>query len=79
MIPKRVRDSLGIRPGDEVVVEQQDGEARIRRLPPLGALRGMLAGGPSLTAALEQEHREELEREDHREAEWTRRRREQGR
>ncbi len=62
VLPKRVRDALGIRPGDRVVVEEGDGEARIRRVDPGADLRGMLAGGGALRA-LEREHRDELKRD----------------
>lgn len=59
VIPKRVRDALGIRPGDEVVVEEQDGEARVRRLSGVSAW-GMLAGEGDMLADLEAEHHAEL-------------------
>ena len=61
MIPKRIRKSLGIEPGDEVVVEEAEGEARVRRVPRSG-LRGMLKDGAS-TADIEAEHRAEIERD----------------
>lgn len=63
VLPKRVRDRLGIRPGDEVVVEAGEGEARVRPLPAANRLRGMLRDGAS-TSDLEAEHRAELERDD---------------
>lgn len=62
VLPKQVRDKLGIKPGDEVVVEESDGEARIRRVEPELGLRGMLRGGDPLRA-LEAEHRAELARD----------------
>jgi AbrB family looped-hinge helix DNA binding protein len=61
VIPKRIRESLGIEPGDEVVVVEEDGEARVRRVPRT-ALRGMFKDGPS-TADIEAEHRAEIERD----------------
>jgi AbrB family looped-hinge helix DNA binding protein len=63
VLPKRVRELLGIRPGDEVVVEAADGEARVRPLPAATRLRGMLRDGAS-TSDLEAEHRAELKRDD---------------
>jgi antitoxin PrlF len=64
VIPKRIRDSLGIRPGDEVVVVEVDGEARVRPVPRTPLL-GMLKDGAS-TADLEAEHRAEIERDERR-------------
>ncbi|MFN8201895.1 MAG: AbrB/MazE/SpoVT family DNA-binding domain-containing protein [Solirubrobacteraceae bacterium] len=31
VVPKAIRDRLGIMPGDEVVIDEVDGEIRIRR------------------------------------------------
>ena len=64
VLPKPVRDRLGIRPGDRVTVDAVNGEARVRRVESGEPLLGMLAGGESLTAELEAEHRGELERDD---------------
>jgi AbrB family looped-hinge helix DNA binding protein len=72
VIPKQVRDELGIEPGDEVVVESQDGEARIRRAVPVDELLGLLPNGPG-TAELEVEHRLELDREEGKYERWRRR------
>ncbi len=63
VIPKGVREALGIRPGDEVVVEQVDREARVKRVPRGERLLGMLAKGAG-TADLEAEHLKEIERDD---------------
>lgn len=60
VIPKPVRDKLGIRPGDEVLILEQDGEARMRPLKREARLRGLLRGGAA-TADVEAEHRRELE------------------
>jgi len=69
VIPKQVREELGIRPGDEVIVDTVDGEARVRRCADEPPLLGLLAdGGPPLTAELEREHREEIERDERRQA-----------
>lgn len=62
VLPKELRDKLRIRPGDEVVVEEVEGEARVRRVDTGGGLRGMLKDGDAL-AALEAEHRRELDRD----------------
>jgi antitoxin PrlF len=64
VIPKRIRDSLGMRPGEEVVIVEVDGEARVRRVPRT-RLRGMLKDGAS-TADVEAEHRAEIERDERR-------------
>ncbi len=66
VVPKEIRDRLGIRPGDEVVIDEVDDEVRIRRLPTWGHLRGLLKGDDSLTEALEADHREELARDERR-------------
>lgn len=62
VIPKAIRDELGIRPGDEVVVTRDGRGVRIVAAGALVNLRGMLKGHP-LTEMLEEEHRQELERE----------------
>ena len=68
VIPKPIRDRLGIRPGDDVAITERDGEtALIRRVQRESGLWGVVAGleGDPL-AALESEHRRELEREESR-------------
>jgi AbrB family looped-hinge helix DNA binding protein len=60
VLPKAVRDKLGIRPGDQVVVEEVGGEARVRRVENEARLRGLLKYGDPL-GELEAEHRRELE------------------
>jgi AbrB family looped-hinge helix DNA binding protein len=72
VLPKRVRDELGIRPGDEVVVEAVNGEAHLRRVPRGESGRGMLRGS-GLLADLEAEHRRELEAEENKIAAYGRR------
>ncbi|HEX3692807.1 MAG TPA: AbrB/MazE/SpoVT family DNA-binding domain-containing protein [Solirubrobacteraceae bacterium] len=77
VIPKAIRDRLGLRPGDRLVVGEQAREVRIRKLERdpdhrrsvLMGLRGALAGRPSLVDALERDRRAEREREQRREAE----------
>jgi AbrB family looped-hinge helix DNA binding protein len=63
VIPKSVRDELGIRPGDEVVVTREGRSIRIVGAATLESLRGTFAGSP-LTKILEAEHRRELEKEE---------------
>ena len=73
VLPKAVRDRLGIRPGDEVLVEDDGDEVRIRRADLPDRLRGMLcdANDPlPLTQALEADHRWEIAHDELREAEW---------
>jgi antitoxin PrlF len=78
VIPKAIRERLGIRPGDEVVVEQEGREVRIRlhaddiaaRRKRVQALRGIWAGVPGLsTKDLEADRREEREREERKDRE----------
>lgn len=73
VIPKAIRDQLGIAPGDEVDVERRRAEVVIRRhrvsvderQERIAALRGLLAGRPGGgTAELEAARREEREREE---------------
>jgi AbrB family looped-hinge helix DNA binding protein len=73
VLPKHVRDRLGIRAGDEVTVEECDGEIRIRRAPESVPLRGLLSD-PSdrvpLTRLLELDHKWELAHDELRQADW---------
>jgi len=73
VIPKAIRDEIGIEPGDEVVFEPEGKEVRIHRLADepdqrrkrIEALRGVWADIPGLsTADLEAERRAEREREE---------------
>ena len=65
VIPKSIRDELGIRPGDEVVVTLDGRAVRIVAAASLESLRGMLKGH-QLVEILEEEHRRELEKEERR-------------
>jgi len=75
VIPKQIRDHLDLKPGDRLLVREQADGVHIRkaladpdeRRAIVASLRGVLAGGPSLTAVLEAERRLERERE-HRKA-----------
>jgi AbrB family looped-hinge helix DNA binding protein len=73
VLPKSVRERLGIQVGDEVTVEESDGEIRIRKAPELATLRGLLSD-PSeeipLTRQLELDHRWEIAHDEMRQAEW---------
>lgn len=73
VIPKAIREEIGIEPGDEVIFEPNGREVRIHRLADekeerhkrIEALRGAWAGIPGLsTKDLEAERREEREREE---------------
>lgn len=72
VIPKAIRDEIGIEPGDEVVFEPDGKQVRIHRLADdpeqrrrrIEGLQGVWAGVPGLsTADLEAERRTERERE----------------
>jgi antitoxin PrlF len=67
VLPKELRERHGIRPGDEVVFDDTDGEIRIRRAQTkaeiLERLRGSMAGSGLLEAYME-EKRHEREREE---------------
>lgn len=72
VLPKRIRDRLGIRPGDEVEVSAEGQEVRIRPSPPAPErVRGVLRVDPPdrLTATLEADHRWELAHDELRHAE----------
>jgi AbrB family looped-hinge helix DNA binding protein len=73
VLPKAVRDRLGIQPGDEVLVEDDGDEVRIRRAEVPVRLRGMLCEENDplpLTRAVEADHRWEIAHDEMREAEW---------
>ncbi|MEK6229316.1 MAG: AbrB/MazE/SpoVT family DNA-binding domain-containing protein [Actinomycetota bacterium] len=67
VIPKAVREELDIRPGDDVIVDAVDGAARVRRSVGASGLLGLLPDGAG-TAEIEAEHREEIERDERRQA-----------
>jgi AbrB family looped-hinge helix DNA binding protein len=61
VLPKRIRERLGIKPGDSVAVEQRDDEVRIRRVDLKDDLFGSLpASDLDPLRELEAEHRREL-------------------
>lgn len=58
MIPKRIRDALDLKPGDEVDFELENGAARLEPARARRRLRGLLAGH-DLVGALEADRRAE--------------------
>jgi AbrB family looped-hinge helix DNA binding protein len=74
VIPKAIRDRIGIRPGDAVVFDSDAQEVRIRRVEDaeadradrIKALRGIWSGKDSDTKALLAERRKERELEERR-------------
>ena len=58
MIPKPMRDALGIRPGDDVEFELQDGAVRVEPRGDWASLRGRFRG-KDLTGELMRERRRE--------------------
>lgn len=83
VIPKAIRDEIGIEPGDEVTFEPDGKEVRVRRVMDdpgarrerIRSLRGSFADTPGFsTEALEADRREERAREERRDRERTARR-----
>ncbi len=66
VIPKDLRDKLGLRKGTQVQIVEYGRILALVPLPddPVEALHGMLAGGPPLTADLLTEHARERDREE---------------
>ena len=72
VLPKAVRERVGINPGDEVTVAEKGGVVQIRKALPgpaereaiVTSLRGALAGGQPLTATLERDRQAERAREE---------------
>jgi AbrB family looped-hinge helix DNA binding protein len=66
VIPREIRKRYNIRPGDKIQVVDYGGSIAIAPAveDPIGKLFGMFKGGPSLTKALLEERRRELEREE---------------
>lgn len=63
VIPKAIRDELGIRPGDQVLVTRDGRAVRIVVPEPLENLRGAYRG-TGLLEAFEEERRNDREREE---------------
>ena len=68
VIPKSLREKYGLRKGSQVQVIDYGQVIVLVPLPgdPVEALRGMLAGGPSLTEALLAERKRERDQEESR-------------
>jgi antitoxin PrlF len=72
VIPKAIRDRIGIQPGDEVAFDSDGAEVRIRRVDDaaadratqIKALRGVWSGDDTGTDALLAERRREREVEE---------------
>lgn len=66
VIPVEIRKKLGIKPGQRVNLTLVDDKAVITPLPedPIKALRGALKGKPSMTEALLEDRKREIEREE---------------
>ncbi len=65
MIPKEIRDALGLAPGDSVAFRLDGDGVRVTRVDLLETLRGRFLGG-RLAEELGLEHRHELENEERR-------------
>jgi AbrB family looped-hinge helix DNA binding protein len=65
VIPKKERETIGIKPGSKVIVELVNDHIEIRPLPedPVEHFCGIFKEGSSLTRALLKERKEELKRE----------------
>jgi AbrB family looped-hinge helix DNA binding protein len=79
VIPKAIRDEIGIKPGDEVTFEPDGKEVRVRRVADdpgarardIKALRGIWADTPGGgTDALLEERRRERELEERKAQRW---------
>lgn len=68
VIPKKERETIGIKPGSKVIVEAINDHIEIRPLPdnPVEYFCGIFKEGTSLTRALLKERKEDLRREKER-------------
>lgn len=59
MIPSSMRESLGIKPGTRIAVTQEGSRIILEPVSEelVDRTRGLLSGGPSLSAELKREHR----------------------
>ncbi len=64
VIPKAIRDRLGIHPGDEVVFVEDGDEVRVRRAVDVRRLAGVL-GRSGAAEELLAERRRDREKEEH--------------
>lgn len=78
VIPKAIRDEIGIKPGDEVTFEPNGSEVRVRRVEDdperraaeITALRGIWADAGGGTEELLEERRRERELEERKAQRW---------
>ena len=78
VIPKAIRDEIGIKPGDEVTFEPNGSEVRVRRVSDdpkrradeIRTLRGVWAGAGGGTEELLQERRRERDAEERKVQRW---------
>jgi len=65
LIPKKIRERYGVKPGHKVQLLEKDNSIVIRPVPddPIEAACGFLNGDFSLTADLIEEHKRELKNE----------------
>lgn len=62
VIPKYIREELGLQPGDEVTFSREDSGVLVEPVREMKPLRGRFRDLPvPLTRLLEEEHRRELE------------------
>ncbi|MCF8085129.1 MAG: AbrB/MazE/SpoVT family DNA-binding domain-containing protein [Deltaproteobacteria bacterium] len=61
VIPKQIREALGMEPGQKIIFRLMGQSAQIAPLPedPIKALRGILKGGPSLAGELLEERKKD--------------------
>ena len=65
VIPKKIRDKLGLIPRKSVILELVKDHAVIRPVPNvINELKGTLKDKPSATMALIEEHRKEVEQDE---------------
>lgn len=65
VIPKKIRDKLGLGPQKSVILELVEDHAVIRPVPHIiKELKGALKKRPSASRALIQEHQKEVERDE---------------
>jgi len=66
VIPAEIRKKLGIEPGQKVDLSLENDKAVIKPLPkdPIKTLRGLLKGRPSMTKALLDDRKKEIEHDE---------------
>jgi len=66
VIPKKERETIGIKPGSKVIVDAVNDHIEIRPLPndPVDFFCGIFKEGSSLTEALLKDRKEELKHEE---------------